>query len=130
MGGALLRVLRAVRAGQYRRLALAFRGVVKLNLRSCTVDDLEAVHGIGPKTARMFLLHSRPKQWYAVLDTHILHWLKAEGVPNVPKSTPPTGKTYRRLESDFLARCDHMGVDPATLDLRIWNSRTKSRVAA
>lgn len=30
-----------------------------LDLRICSVSDLEGIHGIGPKTARCFVLHSR-----------------------------------------------------------------------
>jgi hypothetical protein len=111
-----VRYLRIVRAGQYARIAAAFRGVLSLNLRTCTVADLEAVHGIGPKTARMFLLHSRPAQRVAVLDTHILAWLAQCGVADVPRSTPPAGKHYERLELAFLDLCDKAGADPASLE--------------
>jgi thermostable 8-oxoguanine DNA glycosylase len=126
----LVRYLRIVRAGQYARIAAAFRGVLSLNLRTCTVADLEAVHGIGPKTARMFLLHSRPAQRVAVLDTHILAWLAQCGVADVPRSTPPAGKHYERLELAFLDLCDKAGADPASLDLTIWADRTLSKIAA
>lgn len=127
----LLRYLRAVRAGQYTRIAAAFKAVLALDLRTCTVDQLEACHGIGPKTARMFLLHSRPNQRIAVLDTHILAFLR-ETLPylNAPRSTPPAGPVYRRLEDAFLTFCDITGYSPATLDLQIWNDRSRSRLSA
>lgn len=127
--GLLVRRLQQVRAGQYTRIAAAFRGVIKLNLRTCSVEDLEAVSGIGPKTARMFLLHSRPGQRLAVLDTHILAWMAQCGFANVPRSTP-TGKHYARLEKAFIDYCDAADVNPAEFDLRIWTERTKSRIPA
>ena len=123
-------MLKTVRAGQYGRIERAFRAALNLDLRKCTVTNLEACHGIGPKTARMFLLHSRPNQRLAVLDTHILAWLRDHLVPNVPRSTPPAGKTYQRLEQALLAHCDVHGKDPAQFDLEIWEQRTKSRIAA
>ncbi len=128
-GRTLTHHLEVIRAGQYRRMAGAFAGVVKLDLRTCTVKDLEAVPGIGPKTARMFLLHSRPNQRLAVLDTHVLAFLRQLGVRDVPRHTPPEGARYERLERIFLKHCDERGLDPATFDLAIWNSRTKSRIA-
>ena len=124
--GTLLGRLKQIRAGQYKRIARAFRGVLDLDLRACTVKDLETVHGIGPKTARMFLLHSRPNQRLAVLDTHVLAYLRDHLVPDVPRSTPPAGKTYARLEQAFLGHCDANGKNPAQFDLEIWEQRTKS----
>jgi hypothetical protein len=45
--------------GQHTRIAKAFSQSINLNLRTATLDELMVVHGVGPKTARMFLLHSR-----------------------------------------------------------------------
>lgn len=100
-----------------------------LNLRTCTVDDLEEIKGIGLKTSRCFVLHSRKNQRVACLDTHILKWLRERG-HDVPKSTP-TRKTYLRLEKVFLNYCDKKKVSPAKLDLAIWNkyaSKSKNKV--
>jgi len=40
--------LRFWRVGQYRRILPALEGVMKLDLRTCTMGDLLKVHGIGP----------------------------------------------------------------------------------
>jgi len=64
-------------------LALAYGD---LNLKTCSVEDLEAVLGIGPKTARCFLIHSRPEQKYAGLDTHILKFMRAKGLQLLPNN--------------------------------------------
>ena len=92
-----------------------------LDLMSCTPDELESVFGIGRKTSRCFIIHSRKNARYAGLDTHILKFLNAEGVPNVPKSTPSTKKDYLRLEQEFLSLADKNKMAPADLDLQVWN---------
>ena len=120
--GVMLDVLLAShRFGCYRKLAKAFAelSLSGLNLRTCTPEELETIHGIGPKTSRFFILHSRPDQNnIAVLDRHILKYLGDLGV-SVPKSTP-NKKKYKELERIFVNHAREKGVDIATLDLEIW----------
>jgi len=106
--------------GCYKAKAKSFMALVYsgLNLRTCSVEDLEAIPGIGPKTARCFLIHSRPNQQYAALDTHILKHLRAVGI-DAPKSTP-SGKKYRELELKFLELAEAAGKSPADFDLEVW----------
>jgi thermostable 8-oxoguanine DNA glycosylase len=85
------------------------------------VELLQCVKGIGMKTARFFVMHTRAHQMYACLDTHILAWLGDKG-HDVPKSTPQ-GKKYLELEKIFLDYCIEMDMMPADLDLKIWNER-------
>lgn len=111
-----------------------------LDLRSCTVSDLESVYGIGPKTARCFLLHSRKNARFAGLDTHVLKYMRDNGV-KVPKTTP-SGKKYLDLEIKFLEMADKSGKTIAEFDLEIWRkysrkaqplantARKKSRIVA
>jgi len=89
-----------------------------INLRTCTVSDLESIHGIGKKTSRCFLLHSRENARVAGLDVHMLKHLKALG-HKVPKSTP-TGKRYLTLEKIVLMLADEAGMTPAEYDLHVW----------
>lgn len=98
-------------------------GLGETNLRTCSVEDLEQISGIGSKTARYFILHSRPAQRFAVLDTHILKYLRSLNLSiNVPMSTPPKGsKVYKMLEATFLKQCDVQNKTPAVLDLELWN---------
>lgn len=110
--------------GQYNRLSKAFRAGLKLNLATCTVEDLEAIHGIGPKTARMFVMQNRKDQRVAALDTHVLKYLASQG-HKVPKSTPPAGATYNRLEQAFLELADKSGMSPSEFDLEIWRHYSK-----
>jgi len=118
--------LRNCSFGQYSKLIKAFRGLVETNLdlKTCTIDDLEKIHGIGAKTSRYLLLHSRPNMEIACLDTHILRYLKQLG-HNVPKSTP-TGSRYKKIERIFLEHARELKKDPAELDLEIWSKLTRS----
>lgn len=107
--------------GNYTLRARSFRELIhsNLNLRTCSVSDLDNIIGIGPKTARAFVTHSRPNQRYAIIDTHILKYLGYLG-HKVPKNTPTT-KTYNKLEQTYLILCDAYDVEPHQLDLAIWN---------
>jgi thermostable 8-oxoguanine DNA glycosylase len=114
----LMDEIKKVKLGQYSRLCESFRQIVKLNLKTCTISDLENIKGIGPKTARFFMLHSRPNQKIAVLDTHILKYMGSLGI-KVPKSTP-NGKKYKELESKFIQIAESKGKNIADFDLEIW----------
>jgi hypothetical protein len=102
-----------------------------LDLKACTAEDLEKIYGIGMKTSRCFILHSRKDARYAGLDTHILKYLRAKGVENVPKTTPGSKKEYLRLEKEFLRLADEVDMSPADLDLTVWRKYSiKSEVKA
>lgn len=124
--GTLDKSLRNSKLGQYNRIAKSFTQIInsKLNLRTCTVEDLEAIHGIGPKTARFFILYTRPKQRVAVLDTHILRFMREKLFIPTPKSTP-SGKLYKQLEQQFLDYVDTTGESVAKIDLAIWSEYTR-----
>lgn len=90
-----------------------------LDLRTCSAEDLEKIHGIGMKTSRCFILHSRSNAQYAGLDTHILKFLRSKGV-DAPRSTPGSKKKYLTLEKKFLYYAKVAGMTPADFDLEIW----------
>jgi len=113
--------IRHDKLGQYERVHRAFTESLSLDLYNCTVDDLESVYGVGCKTSRFFLLHSRENQQLAVLDTHILKWLRAEGMSTAPLKTPTSTNTYKRWEMRFLRHAESLGRDVAELDLDIWS---------
>jgi thermostable 8-oxoguanine DNA glycosylase len=100
-----------------------------LDLRTCTAEDLERIKGVGLKTSRFFLLHSRPNLRYAVLDTHILKGLRDYGLENVPLVTPKSPKIYARLEHEFLKICDSLEKRPEALDLEWWTKYNALRAA-
>ncbi len=112
--------------GQYSRVTQAFREVAKLDLNTVQVKDLEQIPGIGPKTARFFILHSRPNQRIAVLDTHVLSWLEEQTTDIlIPNSTPQSPSRYRTLENLFLEHADKLNMTPEELDLTIWRERAR-----
>lgn len=117
----LPQLLKGAGIGCYNNKAKSFRELIysNINLRTCDISELELISGIGPKTSRCFILHSRPNQKVACLDTHILKWLRDQGI-DAPKSTP-TGKKYLILEKKFLEIAATTKKDVAALDLEIWN---------
>ena len=94
-------MLVANKVGQYTRLTKGIMQSLDLDLRTCTLNDLLNIYGVGNKTARFFLLHTRDRCDYAVLDTHILAWMRDHGVDNAPKSTPTNLKVYKELENRY-----------------------------
>lgn len=117
--------LASVKVGQHNRFAVTFAELVTLSfLDTVTFSRLEKIHGIGPKTARFFCLHSNPNYTnLAVLDTHILKWLK-QHFEDTPKSTPPAGKAYRKHELRWLDKSAELmpEISPAERDLTVWKS--------
>jgi endonuclease III len=120
----LAKFMKQIGLGPYNKADTILRAL-KLDLRTCSIEDLEKIKGIGPKTAQAFVMWSRPNIQKAILDTHILKWLRDQGVDRVPKSTPPRGSTYDRLEQEFLSRVPE-GMTPADFDLQIWRSYSET----
>lgn len=123
---ALHNLLVANRVGQYHRIEKALEASLELDLRTCTIAELEAIFGVGPKTARFFVLHTRRDAQCAVLDTHVLRWMARTLGPSfdrheIPTSTPPS-RVYLRLEQLCLAlmRSTFPGMTLAEADLLIW----------
>ena len=91
-----------------------------LNLKTCSSEDLEKIYGIGMKTARCFIIHSRENAMYAGLDTHMLKYLNSLG-HKVPKSTPNNKNLYLTLEKLVLKIAAEQGKTPSEFDLEVWN---------
>lgn len=134
--GVLNEKLREFRFGQYARISKAFHEIIDEfkgtdEVLNATVERLERVNGIGPKTARMIMLYYRPDSRIAALDTHVLKWLREQGY-DAPKGTP-SGRKYRELEKIFLAEADARGMSAKTLDTAIWqkyaNAKTVERTS-
>jgi len=133
--------LERVRLGKYRLLGESFRQVARagIDLRKCPWEELTQFPGIGIKTAKFFVLHSRPGAMHGVLDTHVLGWMRerlaAAGVrrPEVPRHSPQDRAAYAFWETVYfglvLARVAERGAAPpepvnwAQVDLDLWKER-------
>lgn len=120
--GALLDRLVAVKIGKYGLLARAYSASAAPgapDLATAGVEALESLPGVGPKTARYFLLHTRRNACVAVIDTHVLKYLRALG-HDVSRGFP-SARDYLRLEKIMLAEMDASGMGPAEFDLAVWS---------
>ena len=90
-----------------------------LDLRTCSVQDLESVYGIGQKTSRYFILHTRQDQNCIPLDTHMLKFLRDKGI-ECPTSAPSSAKRYAELEAHALKFAKERAMTPAEFDLTVW----------
>lgn len=112
--------LKEVRLGKYAVLSSAYAlAATTEGLLEAEPEVLETIPGVGPKTARFFILHTRRGARVAVIDTHVLKYLKSRG-RKVPKGFP-TGRVYARLEAIMLEEMDASGMDRAEFDLAIWS---------
>ncbi len=107
--------------GQYARVERAVSESFDMDLARSDLGSFTKIYGIGNKTARYFLLHSRRSACYAVIDTHILKYLRAKGY-SAPMSTPSTNNQYEILECLWLdeIKRDFPGMTAAEADLAIW----------
>lgn len=122
--GILMEEIQKAKLGQYKKIYKAFKYISENNidLRKTTPEKLELIPGVGMKSSRFFLLHS-DKNWknnIAILDTHILKFIKEHIDNRAPKSTPSVKLTYKYWESVFLHWCEMSNKDMAEFDLEVW----------
>ena len=124
--------LENVKMGQYGRLVKSFRDAVELglDLTTCSLHDLCQIRGVKFKTANFFLTHSRKDYNVPVLDTHVLKFLKAQGIKDVPASTPQDEKVYNFFADKFIAIAKGLGMTVADLDLQVWKQYSTSTIRA
>lgn len=118
--------------GCYNSKAATIHQIVNssINLRTCSYEDLEKIKGIGRKTSRCFLLHTRENAQVCGADTHVLKFLRVIFGDSIPTSTPGSYKKYKEIEQLFLQVCKTMGKKPAVLDLKIWNAYSSNNISA
>jgi len=124
--GILFEEIKKAKLGQYKKINSAFKYISnkEYNLSRMTPKLLEEIPGVGMKTSRFFLLHSDTfyKDKIAILDTHILKFIKENIDERAPKSTPVIPLTYRFWEDRFLNWCLENNKNMAEFDLEVWKS--------
>ena len=131
--GILFEEIKKAKLGQYKKINSAFKYISekKYNLCRMTPKILEEIPGVGMKTSRFFLLHSDTfyKDKIAILDTHILKFIKENIDDRAPKSTPVIPLTYRFWEDMFLKWCEQNNKNVADFDLEVWKSYARKTSA-
>ena len=119
---ALHNLLVANKVGQYTRMERAITQSLDVNLRTASVEELEGIFGVGPKSSRFFILHSRRDARCAVLDVHILRWLRSHSDTVTEVQTPQNRDRYKEIEGLFicLAEAWFPSLPIAEIDLLLW----------
>lgn len=129
--GILFEEIKLAKLGQYKKIYSGFKYISdrEYNLNRMTPKILEEIPGVGMKTSRFFLLHSDTfyKDKIAILDTHILKFIKENIDDRAPKSTPVIPLTYRFWESKFLTWCLENKKNVADFDLEVWKSFARTK---
>ena len=124
--GILMEEIQKAKLGQYRKIYNSFKYITEqeYDLTRMTPEELELIPGVGMKTSRFFLLHSDKtyKDKIAIIDTHILKFIKENIDIRAPKSTPTIRVTYKYWEDRFLYWCESNNKNVADFDLEVWKS--------
>ena len=118
--GILMEEIQKAKLGQYRKIYNGFKYI--------TEQEYELIPGVGMKTSRFFLLHSDKtyKDKIAIIDTHILKFIKENIDIRAPKSTPTIRVTYKYWEDRFLYWCESNNKNVADFDLEVWKSYART----
>ena len=124
--GILMEEIQKAKLGQYKKIYKGFKYITEneYDLTRMTPEQLELIPRVGMKTSRFFLLHSdiNYKDNIAILDTHILKFIKENIDNRAPKSTPTIRVTYKYWEDLFLYWCEVNNKNVADFDLEVWKS--------
>ena len=119
--GRLNEIMHWAKLSPYAQRYNSYVAVAKIkDLQTVTLNRLLQVPGIGLKTARFFLSHSREDFDEPMLDTHILRFLRDQGYTDAPKSTPTNENTYHYFANIFKNIARQLGKSVTDLDLEIW----------
>ena len=128
--GILMEEIQKAKLGQYRKIYNGFKYITEreYDLTRMTPEELELIPGVGMKTSRFFLLHSDKtyKDKIAIIDTHILKFIKENIDIRAPKSTPTNSNKYKYWEDRFLYWCESNNKNVADFDLEVWKSYART----
>jgi N-glycosylase/DNA lyase len=87
------------------------------------------VPGVGPKQASMFLRNAAGSYDLAVLDRHVLHYMRTIELCTITNSDVTTISRYERCEAQLRRHAEFLGHAVGLLDWAIWIvMRTASRI--
>ena len=125
--GRLNEIMHWAKLSPYAQRYNSYVAVSKIrDLQTVTLNHLLTIPGIGLKTARFFLSHSREDFDEPMLDTHILRFLRDNGYKHAPKSTPSNLGVYNYYANVFKMFARTMGKSVTDLDLQIWKQYSKT----
>ncbi len=75
--------------------------------------------GLGPKQASLFLRKTGYSDSLAVLDTHLIRFMRQTGLCSCDEA-PPRLRAYERLETVFATYAASVGIALSRLDVAIW----------
>ena len=129
--GILMEEILKAKLGQYKKIYSGFKYICsnQYDLNKMTPELLEKIPGVGMKTSRFFLLHSDSfySNKIAILDTHILKFIKENIDDKAPKSTPTIRVTYKYWDDRFLFWCEQNNKNVADFDLEVWKSFARTK---
>lgn len=79
-------------------------------------------YGLGPKQASMFLRNIGYYSDFAVLDKHIIDYMKMMGLTSVSETSFATISSYQKIETKLKSYAESYNVELLHLDLAIWTT--------
>lgn len=103
--------LKSVKMGRYSILVQSMSACAHhIDVNDTSVQELMSIPGIGPKTARYFMVYAHDQR-YAIVDTHVKRFLVMLDIDC---------RHYDLMERSYLYICNKIGYDPRKLDNIIW----------
>lgn len=81
---------------------------------------VEASHGVGAKQASLFLRNIGYSNDVAILDSHILRYMRIVGITERTLTSVSGIGAYEQLESDLCSYADDLGFPVWCLDTAVW----------
>lgn len=79
-------------------------------------------YGLGPKQASMFLRNIGYHTEFAVLDKHVIDYMKLMGLTKVSETNFSSISTYQKMEMKLKAYAESFNLSLMHLDLAIWTT--------
>jgi N-glycosylase/DNA lyase len=106
--------------------------------QSCAIRELlvDRVSGVGPKQASMLLRNTATSYDIAILDTHVVNYMSAIYLCDVPRSSLSRLGSYEKYEATLRDHADELGYPVGLVDWAIWivmrvaHTQTKAGTAA